>query len=122
MYAQVNGRKYAVADVETSRGVRLVFPDTPVEDVDALAAAMPAQFGVYTDQDNIIFDIRGFTIATLIEKSVQTGAVTLHLRQPNEAETKLSALEAQQQAAEQTTQQAIAELSILIAAGGAAGV
>ena len=122
MYARINDQTYPVSDVATADGVKLVFPDTPVEAVDAFAAAMPARFGVYTDQDNIIFDLRGYTVATLIEKSIQTGAVTLHLRQPNEAEIKLSDLEAQQRTAEQTMEQAIAELSILIAAGGAANV
>ena len=41
MYVELSGQRYALDGVLTHNGVGLLFADTPVEDVDRLACALP---------------------------------------------------------------------------------
>ena len=47
MYVELGGQRYALDSVLTQGGLALLFADTPVEDVDALACALPDALRIY---------------------------------------------------------------------------
>lgn len=108
MYALIGGEKYPVQDVRREGGtVALTFGETDVGTVGTLASALPEQFGVYTDTGSIIYDFRGYTVATEVALQPDSGQVTLGLRQPYESEIELQTL--RQQLSDAVTRQAFLE-------------
>ena len=108
MYASIGGEKYPVQDVRREGGtVTLTFGETDVGTVGALASALPEQMGVYTDGDNLIYDFRGYTVATEVALQPGSGLVTLTVRQPYAAEVEVQTL--RQQLSDTVTRQAFLE-------------
>ena len=71
MYVELGGQRYALDGVLTQGRLALLFADTPVEDVDALACALP---------DALLYEFQGFTQAVELRKNPASRQVLLRLR------------------------------------------
>ena len=78
MYADINGTRYALDGIITQGAVKLVFSDTPIEDVDLLAVDMPDAFRVYSSGE-MIYEFCGFTRAVDLRKNPANRQVLLTL-------------------------------------------
>ena len=62
MYVELGGQRYALDSVLTQGGLALLFADTPVEDVDALACALPDVLRIYAAGSGaLLYEFQGFT-------------------------------------------------------------
>lgn len=81
MYVELNGQRYALDGVLTHNGVGLLFADTPVEDVDALACALPDVLRIYAAGSGaLLYEFQGFTQAVELRKNPASRQVLLRLR------------------------------------------
>ena len=80
MYVELGGQRYALDSVLTQGGLALLFADTPVEDVDALACALPQEIVIREPgTDAALWVFRGYEAAEL-RYWPGTGRVVLTLR------------------------------------------
>ena len=80
MYVELGGQRYALDSVLTQGGLALLFADTPVEDVDALACALPQEIVIReAGTDTVLWVFRGYEAAEL-RYWPDTGRVVLTLR------------------------------------------
>lgn len=80
MYVELNGQRYALDGVLTHNGVGLLFADTPVEDVDRLACALPEVLRVYDARtDALLWTFEGYTRAVELRKNPARAQVLLRL-------------------------------------------
>lgn len=80
MYVELNGQRYALAGVNTVRGVTLELADTPVEDAAALARTLPQEITIReAGTDTVLWVFRGYEAAEM-RYWPDTGRVVLALR------------------------------------------
>ena len=80
MYVELNGQRYALDGVLTHNGVELLFADTPVEDVDRLACALPEVLRVYDARTGeLLWEFAGYTRAVELRKNPARAQVLLRL-------------------------------------------
>lgn len=81
MYVELGGQRYALDSVLTQGGLALLFADTPVEDVDALACALPEVLRVYDARTGeLLWEFAGYTRAVELRKNPARAQVLLRLR------------------------------------------
>lgn len=78
MYADINGTHYALDGIITQGAVKLIFSDTPIEDVDALAVDMPGKLCIYSSGE-MIYEFDGYTKAVELRKNPSNSQVLLTL-------------------------------------------
>lgn len=80
MYVELGGQRYALDSVLTQGGLALLFADTPVEDVDALACALPDALRVYDARTGeLLWEFAGYTRAVELRKNPARAQVLLRL-------------------------------------------
>ena len=81
MYVELGGQRYALDSVLTQGGLALLFADTPVEDVDAPACALPdALRSCAAGSGALLYEFQGFTQAVELRKNPASRQVLLRLR------------------------------------------
>lgn len=81
MYVELGGQRYALDSVLTQGGLALLFADTPVEDVDALACALPDVLRIYAAGSGaLLYEFQGFMQAVELRKNPASRQVLLRLR------------------------------------------
>lgn len=81
MYVELGGQRYALDSVLTQGGLALLFADTPVEDVDALACALPDVLRIYAAGSGaLLYEFQGFKQAVELRKNPASRQVLLRLR------------------------------------------
>lgn len=81
MYAEISGKVYPVDNViATDDELRIVFTDTPIEDVDRAAMHLPDCISIH-QRDSHTLEYHGFTSAVSIQKNPSNQQTMLVLRE-----------------------------------------
>ena len=85
MYIELSGQRYALDGLLTHDGVGLLFTDTPIDEVDRLACALPDTLRVYDARTGeILWEFAGYTRAVELRKNPARPQVFLQLQKEND--------------------------------------